>query len=279
MNGKTVERIRLISSIAVSVLSLGVGVAFITQILRIYSLGGKPYNAQIISEYFAQIAPLVWVWLALTLALGVFSVLFPKQEKKATFKDGKLALARLKSKLPMQGENFSEDYTKSVQSLAVKEMYRKTAWIACALVCAASAVLMIIYLSNAENFLGEDVTQEVKNMVFAFLPYLVGCFICVMGVFVYEKVSVRKETDEVKALFKESVKAGYEKEEKLTETKWQLFVAKIEKALTSKKGLLITRSIVFAACVCLIVVGVLNGGLEAVLGKAIRICQECIGLG
>ncbi|MBE6974767.1 MAG: thioredoxin [Ruminococcaceae bacterium] len=37
--------------------------------------------------------------------------------------------------------------------------------------------------------------------------------------------------------------------------------------------------VLLAAAVAMIVLGIDNGGIAAVLGKAIRICTECIGLG
>ena len=143
----------------------------------------------------------------------------------------------------------------------------------------ASAGLMIAYLANAENFLANNVTDEVKEMTFSFLPYLVGCFLCALGITIYEGISVKKETELVKSLFKESVAAGYKKGEDLPKSKWQRFKEKVDEFFSRKKVLLVTRACVFALCVAFIIVGIVNGGLEDVLGKAIRICQECIGLG
>ena len=39
------------------------------------------------------------------------------------------------------------------------------------------------------------------------------------------------------------------------------------------------RGVILAVGIVLIVLGILNGGMADVLGKAIRICTECIGLG
>ena len=45
------------------------------------------------------------------------------------------------------------------------------------------------------------------------------------------------------------------------------------------RGTLYLRAAVFAAALALIVLGILNGGLEDVLAKGAAICTECIGLG
>ena len=49
--------------------------------------------------------------------------------------------------------------------------------------------------------------------------------------------------------------------------------------IASPYALLAARLAVLAAAIVLIVLGVLNGGMADVLGKAINICTECIGLG
>ncbi len=46
--------------------------------------------------------------------------------------------------------------------------------------------------------------------------------------------------------------------------------------MTKKKAL---WAALFAAAAVLIVLGVLNGGAQDVLAKAVKICSECIGLG
>ena len=41
----------------------------------------------------------------------------------------------------------------------------------------------------------------------------------------------------------------------------------------------IIRAVIFAITVTFIVLGILNGGMDDVLSKAVKICTECIGLG
>jgi hypothetical protein len=41
----------------------------------------------------------------------------------------------------------------------------------------------------------------------------------------------------------------------------------------------ILRGVIVAVAVIFIAIGITNGGMADVLGKAIRICTECIGLG
>lgn len=46
--------------------------------------------------------------------------------------------------------------------------------------------------------------------------------------------------------------------------------------MTGKKAL---WAALFALGVLLVILGVMNGGAQDVLAKAVRICSECIGLG
>ena len=48
---------------------------------------------------------------------------------------------------------------------------------------------------------------------------------------------------------------------------------------TAARGTLYLRATVLALAVALIILGILNGGLEDVLAKGAAICTECIGLG
>ena len=42
---------------------------------------------------------------------------------------------------------------------------------------------------------------------------------------------------------------------------------------------IVLRGVVLAVAIIFIIVGIVNGGMADVLGKAIRLCTECIGLG
>ena len=45
------------------------------------------------------------------------------------------------------------------------------------------------------------------------------------------------------------------------------------------KTMLITRCVLCSVALVFILLGIFNGGVQDVLGKAIAICTECIGLG
>ena len=55
--------------------------------------------------------------------------------------------------------------------------------------------------------------------------------------------------------------------------------AKLNYAANNENKMKILRLVLVGAAVALIVLGIGNDGIADVLGKAIRICTECIGLG
>ena len=48
---------------------------------------------------------------------------------------------------------------------------------------------------------------------------------------------------------------------------------------TATRSQICLRTVIITLAVCLIIAGILNGGLEDVLDKGATICTECIGLG
>ena len=52
-----------------------------------------------------------------------------------------------------------------------------------------------------------------------------------------------------------------------------------EPELAEGHTVIIVRLIILAVAAAFIIIGSLNGGMADVLGKAVRICTECIGLG
>jgi hypothetical protein len=53
----------------------------------------------------------------------------------------------------------------------------------------------------------------------------------------------------------------------------------VKKDCGCRKKAIITRCIVLAITVALLVLGIAGGGMTDVLSKAVNICTECIGLG
>ena len=297
MNEKTLSIVQKSIQILVGVLTVALGVVFIAQTQRLYAIDGA-YSEVIIGKYFAEFSWLVFLWLACVVASGIFSCVYPLDEKADKYVDKKKTLARLKARFPMQNADFVGAYADDLKKLNARTWMRRGAWIAVALVCLVSSAICFAYLVNVNNFPSQDVTDEVEKMVVKFLPYLLGVFCAAIAAYVFETVSVNKELKSAKTLVAESAKATFRaavesyvlevkndndgsqstkvkhKKQEQPKTKWQLFREKVEKVTSSNKFMFAVRGVIGVACIVFIVVGLLNGGAESVLGKAILLCKE-----
>ena len=126
----------------------------------------------------------------------------------------------------------------------------------------------MVYLINPAHFADQNnINGEVINAVLFVLPWVIGAFVCALGVFAFENYALDKRLD----LVKKAVAANAKNLQKPQEQ---------SAALSENKKLLTGLRIgLLAVGVALFVIGIFNGGLNDVLIKAINICTECIGLG
>ncbi len=137
-------KLRTVYGVFFALLTLFVGGLFIMQAWSIYRSAEKsPYSAESISKHFQEIAIPVWVWLG-GLVLTIFlALLFPSEKPrvKATA-DEKKTLARVKAKLPTEGEIFERAYTVSKR----KRSFRVFVWTFTSIFMLAAAVLCALTL-------------------------------------------------------------------------------------------------------------------------------------
>lgn len=137
----------------------------------------------------------------------------------------------------------------------------------------ASAIACLVYLCIKSNFKGEDIYAEVLKLVSIFLPLTLVSIAACAGVSIYNGVLVQKQLKAAKAMI---VNGNGEIREPSELAK----KAEAVKAVASSKlTLLIVRVALLIFAVTFIILGIFNGGADDVLGKAINICTECIGLG
>jgi hypothetical protein len=123
---------------------------------------------------------------------------------------------------------------------------------------------------NPAHFSVENLNTDIKTAALFILPCAAVSLGLLTGERLLRHASVARETAAVKAALaagkgtaKPAEKVNADKK-KLTENPH--FVWGI-------------RGLILAVGVLFIVLGIFNGGMADVLGKAIRICTECIGLG
>lgn len=124
----------------------------------------------------------------------------------------------------------------------------------------ALSVWPILYYCDPSHFSVTDLSGDIiRAVLVALIPTVISlCLVYVCGLL--ERRSISREI----AIYKENgEKAGK---------------APVKKNM-DPKVLGVVRGAVLAVSVILIILGVCNEGIADVLGKAIRICTECIGLG
>ena len=265
MTEKSVQNLRRIYGICLSILSVVVAALFIVQILAIFR-SEEGYTVELISKKFSQIAIPFWLWLVSIVGGGVITYKFPEEEEKPkAFVDMKITLKRLQSRIPQDVEGLRE-----VNETANK---RKMFWLVSVGVCVVSTVVSLVYLLNMgytakfdTEFFQSHVEAEKLIMIAPWV--LVALGVCA-GALIYQGYCLKKELAKVKIVFADCAKAKMlikPQEEK-------------KKREMSPKLVMAVRAGLAVVGVVLFIVGIFNGGMADVLTKAINICTQCIGLG
>jgi hypothetical protein len=239
-----------------------VGALFILQVWRVFLVDGA-FTAQNVAARFWEIAAFFFLWILLIGAVGVLECLFPQKEQVRAVIDLRLTLSKLKARL---SENERGRYAFTV---------RFAAWCVFFLAAGVCAAMVAGYLlspayKQAANagFFAEH--GEAERLVRS-LPYLFGAIALAVGVVYFEEEQLKKELAFVKMQIAENAKKGVALRGGALECK--------KDNAASGKAVLIARCIVGGVALLCIVSGIFNGGMADVLGKAVNICTQCIGLG
>ena len=224
-----------------SAMLTAVAVVLIICCVSIYRSGSRPFTPETIAQYAGRFA-----WLGILSLIAVFiGLLIPASVEKAkALRDLKDQLARYQGELP---ENSREQ--KRCKSLRL----------GLGLAIGALSVYPIVYLCDMSNFSATDINGAVrKASLVVLIPTVIGmCLTLILRGL--ELCSIQRQLDLLRAA---GIKPG-----------------KAAGKPACVKKLTAIRAIILAAALVMIVVGAINGGAADVLGKAIRICTECIGLG
>lgn len=265
------QKIRFWYGVFLSVITMLVALVFIIQVADIYyggpSADGKNYTVDIIAAHLALPLSFLGVWILAVIAGFVLSVVYPLEEKRRPYSDSKKALARLKKRLPAEGEG--EGFALAKKKVKFHENLRLAVWLSALAVCLAGAIYILVYVFDASHysktdFIG-DMLLTVKNM----MPWVgVGLLLCCAAATV-ELFSVKRELEYVKTMMK-------------TGDRTTVPAAKQPLTLDEKRKniiVLVARIAVCGVAIAFVIAGIFNGGAQGVLDKAIAICTECIGLG
>ncbi len=269
MTEKKANTVRLVYKIVLSVLTAVVAALFIMQVCRIY-FGVGSYTRALVISYLKQIAVPFWLWIAVIFIGFVLWEVLPPEGKQKYGQDVRYSLYRLKKKLPVKAEG---DLLQDAAAVAKYDKILKIIWAICAAACVIFAAAGLTYLLNFDNFPAQNLIPEMVNAVINVFPFVICAFALCIGASIYSGYSAKKQLPHLKRL------AALGKAESPEYNKVERVYYKAVAAVQSDAFTWTMRAIIFVIGVILVILGVSNGGAGDVLGKAINICTECIGLG
>ena len=245
-----------------SVLCVVLAVLLITAVIGLYQEGRAAkaenplvwiFSREKVAERFRPIAPLFFAAVGVTAAGLILDI---KEENSGKpVKDAELLRDLAVSRVAAPSEAMKREQAK-------QKKLSLGGWA----VFAACMVPVLLYCINGDHFANGDLEQEFRALVTHILPWIaVGFCALICTAFLREK-SVLLETEAAKEQQKAEKAAGVTAPEKAP-------------GKSSENLLRILRIAVLCAAVCLIIAGIFNGSAKDVLGKAVKICTECVGLG
>lgn len=262
------EKIRQIYSIVIGAFVVAIGVALICVAADIYysnSDTGVIFTREIVAERLrAFIAP--FVILIVAIAAGV---IFPLTEAHAKF-TGENTARLLASKLPSGGDG--EEYYQALNRYNKLLKLRLILWCVVGAILLGCSIATLCYMLNTAHFLSENITSEIFGMVQNVLPWIAAAFAVLIVATILNGVVARQCVKEIKTL----IKCG---NGETVIPSANGIVAKAKKIVSDNITLWVVRGIILVVGVTFVIMGILNGGANDVLIKAINICTECIGLG
>ncbi len=262
MSNKTVKTIYTVYGIVTSALLIISGILLMIACVQVYNIGDRPFTVENIRNAFSKICIPVYITIGAVIIGIVLWLVAPITKGKAKADiDKKIVLSRLEKKL-----NISTCSPEMLDAINKEKAFRRVLRIIAVAVGVAASTPAILYALNLKNF-GEDYNQAVISACMWILP----AFAIVVGIsiaFIYlEKASVERQINTIKVAIAANGTVASNEENA---------PCKCRRNATIRMS---ARLVVLALAVIFIILGILNGGMNDVLSKAINICTECIGLG
>ena len=254
MTQSTKKWIRRVYYALISISLVAVAVLVMVQCVAIKQLGDHPFTRQLIAEHFAEIAIPVYVCLGLVAVGFALYPLLPAAPDSQPDRDV-ITLRRLQAKTDLTACPAELTHKVCKARRARNRHYYIT------LILLAIGTAAFLWYCTESRYFTDDWNATMVNA----MKWLAPCMgvPAAYGVFTayFCRGSVKKEIALLRTAPKEAVspapKTAAKKEQ------WILFV----------------QGFLLAAAVGGIVYGLLMNGAEEVLGKALKICTECIGVG
>ena len=259
-----IGKIYLVLTLVLSLVIAITAICYIVGCISIYTAGNDPmYSREIVNEKLAELAPISIICIILVIAAGVLS-LFVDAPKRKAIPLRKSVLLRLTEKR-LAGHTLSEEF---VSSRKREEKYRKIIfYIALGTVIAVAAVALIFIL-DPSRYTSDDINLDIAySVVIGAVATFISFAACFAASMLLDRSYVREQ---------ESAKTEILR---IKESDEAAIIDEPECPRGEGHMTLIIRFTILIVSIVFIILGIFNGGMADVLGKAVRICTECIGLG
>ena len=249
-----------ILAIATAICVIVLGIAFIVCCAHLYFTGGdKPFSRESVGSYLVILAIPSFITVAISIAGLIFAYANGIKDNELSKRTNLEILESFKTRFIF--DSFDEETKLNILPLKKR---RDIANIVAISVSAVCAVIVIIYFFFIGDFPNTDLNKEILSAMAVVLPLsVIAAAIHIPKIYIVEKCA-KEEYD----LLRASVKAhGIPS------------LADVPSPEKLLNGVNITKCVILCVAVVFIVIGVFNGGMADVLGKAVKICTECIGLG
>ena len=263
--------------IVLSVISAVLAILFITYIAQIYysSDGGNMYSRAIVwAKLKYLIAPII-IWIVAVIGCFVLSVLFPYEKRPKKPASAFSRVARLRNKIPAKRDTDGKYINAEHEQYAKLELWRYIAYGIASAFALGVGIYTIVYISLKSNFSSGEINHDILMLVKNVFPFIIASFLLFIGVVIYERVIAKPQLDKMTKILVASkgVSILHSPLAGFLDNVKSLFVKNEDKIVLG------TRIAVGVLALAFIIVGFCDGGSGDVLGKAIAICTECIGLG
>ncbi len=257
MKNTTAKRIRLVYGIVTGLAAVAAGICLIAACLGIYHSGGEQtYTAEKIAAAFAPIA--APVYLALALAIGGLILDFVLPLERSRQKPGKNYAATLRRLL--EKRDVATGDPDVLQGILRAENTRRLHWLIATALLVIGSIVFLIFGADPDQFGMTGINESMARAMYIMIPCLAVPFGWAVFASYYNKVSLQKQIELVKQL------PVVEK-------------AAVPAPADCDRAIAVTRWVLVAVALALLIYGYLAGGTADVITKAVNICTECVGLG
>lgn len=266
MSERKKKLIHLFYGIYLAVFIISAALHLIFGCCEIYFDANSEFSREIVSVQFSKIAVPIYISLVGIIGGIILSIALPIDEEMSILSKKRHVNYRMvRERLAQKVDVGTMDSTLA-KGIKKERSMRLISVCVCIGLCVVAAVPLLIHICNPNNYDKSLINESIIPAVILTLIWCLLAFIYFLALSIINRVSVKAEI----ALLKEAIaaKSGIVKKE-------------IDAEAEKKQRIILwsVRCAILMLAAVFIIVGIVNGGMADVLGKAIRLCTECIGLG